>query len=417
MLIISSLILIISYIFIAQEKLPKVTVAMLGAATMLLIQRVPAKTVFSHVDFSVIFLLISMMIVVHITARSGVFKWIAFEMIKKTQGNPKWILLSIGLFTALFSAFLDNVTTVVLILPVIFAICKKMELNPIPFLITTILTSNIGGAATLIGDPPNIIIGSAAGLSFMDFIRELSFVIILIFTVSIPILITMFKKDLIYTPKHREIINEIDNKGTIKDKKLMIRSTAVLGLVILGFILHDIIHVDAYVIATLGASILMLFESPKQVIHEVEWSTIFFFVALFLIVGGFAEAGGIEYLANLMLKLTGGNPKITTMVILWASGFFSAIVDNIPFTATMVPMIHSLKTSMDVYPLWWALSLGACLGGNATIIGAAANVIVVEAANARGYKISFLNFMKYGIIITIISLIISSIYLYYRFLI
>lgn len=417
MLIISSLILIISYIFIAQEKIPKVTVAMLGAATMLFIQRVPAKTVFAHIDFSVIFLLISMMIIVHITARSGVFKWIAFEMIKKTQGNPKWILFSIGLFTAVFSAFLDNVTTVVLILPVIFAISKKMELNPIPLLITTILTSNIGGAATLIGDPPNIIIGSAAGLSFMDFIRELSFVIILIFTVSIPILITMFKKDLIYTVKHKEIINEIDNNNSIKDKNLMIRSTIILGLVILGFILHDFIHIDAYIIATLGASVLMLFESPKQVIHEVEWSTIFFFVALFLIVGGFAEAGGIEYLANLMLKITGGNQKITTMVILWASGFFSAIVDNIPFTATMVPMIQTLKTSMDVYPLWWALSLGACLGGNATIIGAAANVIVIEAANARGYKISFWKFMKYGIIITVISLIISSIYLYYRFLV
>lgn len=416
MLIITSFILIISFLLIAWEIWPKVTIAMAGASITLLLYQSNAEIIFHHIDFGVIFLLISMMIIVHITAQSGIFKWIAYEMLKYSKGNSHLILFSIGLFTAFFSAFLDNVTTVVLILPVIFAISKKININPVPLLITTILTSNIGGAATLIGDPPNIIIGSAAGLSFMDFLRELTLVISIVFVVSILLLAFMFRKSLILSKEQIEQIKNIDNSETIKNKNLMKRSLIVLGLVILGFILHDLIHVDAYIVAMVGASFLMFFESPKQVIQEVEWTTIFFFIGLFIIVGGFAEAGGIKFLANQMLVFTGGNQKITTMLILWASGFFSAIVDNIPFTATMVPIIQEMKPIMDIYPLWWALSLGACLGGNATIIGAAANVIVIETSARNGYKISFLGFMKYGIIITITSLIISSIYLYIRFL-
>lgn len=417
MLIICSLILIIAYIFIAWDKFPKATIALMGAAIMLCVDHIPAKVVFSHIDFSVIFLLIGMMIIVHITARSGVFKWLAYEMLALTKGNSKLILFAIGGFTAFFSAFLDNVTTVMLILPVVFAITKKININPMPFLITVILTSNIGGAATLIGDPPNIIIGSAAGLTFMDFVRELTFIICIIFVVSMIVLTFLFKKDLSFTQEQIEQVKNIDNSGTIKDKTLMIRSIMVLGLVIIGFILHDITHIDAYIIAILGASFMLFFESPKEVIQEVEWTTIFFFIGLFIIVGGFAEAGGIKLLASHLISLTGGDLKATSMLILWASGIFSAIVDNIPYTATMVPIIHELKSVMDVYPLWWALSLGACLGGNATIVGAAANVIVIEAAEANGYKISFMKFMKYGVFVTIISLIISSIYIYLRFLI
>ncbi len=417
MLIFSSIILIATYILIVWDRLPKATIAMTGAAIMLLFQHMPEKVAFSHIDFSVIILLVSMMIIVNIAARSGVFKWTAFEMLKYTKGNPKLIMLSIGLFMALFSAFLDNVTTVVLILPVIFVISQELEIDPVPFLITAILASNIGGTATLIGDPPNIMIGSAAGLSFMDFLRELAPVIIIIFIVSMPLLLFLFRKSLVFTQSQMDKIKEIDNKATITDKVLMIRSTIVLGFVILGFILHDFIHVDAYIVALLGASFLMLFETSKDVIHEVEWTTIFFFIGLFLIVGGFAEAGGIKILAHQIINITGGEQKIAAMLILWTSGFFSAIIDNIPYTATMVPIIQELKPVMDIYPLWWALSLGACLGGNATIVGAAANVIVIEAAYSKGYKISFIRFMKYGMFITLISLIISSIYIYLKFLI
>lgn len=415
MLIISSLILVISYFLIAWEKIPKVTVAILGASLMLLLHRSPAETVFGHVDFGVIFLLISMMIIVNITNRSGVFKWLAFEILKNTGGNPKVILAAIIFFTAFLSAFLDNVTTVVLVLPIIFILSKELKIDPIPFLISAIIASNIGGTATLIGDPPNIIIGSAAGLSFGDFLRELTGVITVIFIVSTFTLVYLFRKELVAVPELRTRIRELDNSRSITDPTLMIRSLSVLLAVILGFVFHGVLHVDAYIIAIFGASILMLFETPKQIIHEVEWTTIFFFIGLFLIVGGFAEAGGIKFLAHQILNLTAGDQKFTTMLILWTSGFFSAIVDNIPFTATMVPIINTLKSSMDVYPLWWSLSLGACLGGNATIIGAAANVIVIEAGIAKGYPISFLRFMKYGLLITVISLVISSIYLYLRF--
>lgn len=417
MLIAASIILVVSYLLIAWEKIPKVTIAILGAAIMLILEHAPAEKVFSHVDFSVIFLLVSMMIIVHITARSGIFKWLALEMVKKTKGNLKLIMVSLAFFTAFFSAFLDNVTTVVLILPVIFNVTRSLKVDPVPYLITIILASNIGGAATLIGDPPNIIIGNAAGLSFMDFVRELTFVISIIFVVSMGVILFMFRKSLSPIEGVAEKIKSIDNSKTIKDKTHMIRSVAVLTLVIIGFLLHEVLHIDAYIIALLGAGILMLFETPKQIIQEVEWTTIFFFIGLFLIVGGFAEAGGIKLLADNVLKLTAGDQKLTSILILWASGILSAIVDNIPYTATVVPMINELKASMDVHPLWWALSLGACLGGNATIIGAAANVIVIETAHAAGYKISFLKFFKYGLVITLISLLISNVFLYLRFFI
>lgn len=415
MLTIASIILIISYILIAWERIPKVTIAIIGASIMLIVQKASPEKVFEHVDFGVIFLLVSMMIIVHITARSGIFKWLALEMVKSTGGNLKLILVYLSLFTAFFSAFLDNVTTVVLVLPVIWSVCKTLDIDPIPYLIAIILASNIGGTATLIGDPPNIIIGNAAGLSFMDFVKELTIPVIVIFAISMCLLLLMFRKELSISDGFAEKIAAIDNSHTITNKKHMLRSVSILMAVIIGFLLHDVIHVDAYIIAMLGAGIIMLFETPRQIIHEVEWTTIFFFIGLFLIVGGFAEAGGIKLLADGVLKLTSGDMKLTTVLVLWTSGVFSAIVDNIPYTTTMVPMIQQLKGVMHVYPLWWALSLGACLGGNATVIGAAANVIVMEAAHAKGFNISFWKFFKYGLAVTVASLVISNIYLYLRF--
>lgn len=415
MLVISSIILIVSYIFIAWEKTPKVTIAMLAASLMLIISKAPSTRVFSYVDFQVIFLLISMMIIVHITTRSGVFNWIAIEMLKFTKGRPKLILLALAALTAFLSAFLDNVTTVVLIIPVTFLIAKELDLNPIPFLLTEIFASNIGGTATLIGDPPNIIIGSAAGFAFMDFVKELTPVVLIVFIVSITILIFMFRKQLLSTPDLMQKVQLLDNSHSITDKPLMIISLIVLLAVICGFVFHGIIHIDAYVIALMGASILLLFDSPKHIMNEVEWTTIFFFIGLFIIIGSFAEAGGVKYLANQVIHLTAGDLKKTTMLILWASGVFSSIIDNIPYTVTMAPMINELKHTMEVTPLWWSLSLGACLGGNATIVGAAANVIVIEAALAKGYKISFWQFMKYGVLITFISFVICTAFLYIRF--
>lgn len=428
-LAVSASILLIAYFFIATEKIPKVTVALVGASLTLLFGLLGqnAKTdgalnpyyFINYVDFNVIFLLVSMMIIVSIATRSGMFNWVANEMMIRTKGHPKTSLFLLALFTAVASAFLDNVTTVILVMPVTFAITKELDLNPVPYLITEILASNIGGTATLIGDPPNIIIGCAAGLSFMDFIKELTGIVAVIFTVVIVLMILWFKKQLKTTPEKMARIAQMDNSKTITDKALMGRSLLVLTLVITGFVTHDITHIQTCVCAMAGASVLLLFEKPSDILHDVEWSTIFFFIGLFVIIGGFEKAGGIELMAKWLLDITHGSQSIASMVILWGSGILSGIVDNIPYTATMTPMIHEIALRQGAEfaaPMWWCLSLGACLGGNMTIIGAAANVIVSETAAAEGHQIKFMEYLKYGIIVTMISLTLSSVYIWLRFL-
>ena len=427
--IISAGLLILAYIFIALEKIPKVTIALIGAAITIVLGLVSqTKTLngilnphyfINFVDFNVIFLLVSMMIIVSITTRSGVFNWIANELLKFTKGHPLKVLCALGLFTAITSAFLDNVTTVILIMPITFAIAKKLDVDPIPYLLTEIFASNIGGTATLIGDPPNIIIGSAGGLSFMDFIKELTPAIALIFLAIVCLLSFIFKRKLIASPEKMKEVAQIDNSHTITDKHLMLRSTIILALVILGFMTHDIIHIETCVVAMLGASFLLIFEKPTDILRDVEWNTIFFFIGLFIIIGGLEASGGIKLMAEWILKITQGSQVATSMIILWASGIISGIIDNIPYTATMAPMLVEIEKAMGAaytYPLWWALSLGACLGGNMTIIGAAANVIVSENAAKEGHPISFMRFLKYGIAVVIISFLISTAYLYLKFL-
>jgi len=415
-MLLSGIILLVVYALIAFEKIPRVTIVILGAGITLAIGLVPHEHAFSHIDFGVIFLLVSMMMIVHITKKSGVFNWMAIELLKLSKGNPKVALVLLAIFTAIASAFLDNVTTVILIIPITFVVAKEFDISPIPFLITEVMASNIGGTATLIGDPPNIIIASAAGLTFMDFVKELTPIVTIIFVVCMAVLFYMFRKDMVTTAEKMEHVANLDNSKSIKNKPLMIRSLIVLGLVIVGFISHGVIHMEAYTVAVLGAGILLLSERPKQILHEVEWTTIFFFIGLFIIIGGLAETGGIKFLADKLIYLTHGDLKLTSMVVLWGSGFLSAIVDNIPYTITMAPIINELHGTINLEPLWWCLSLGACLGGNATIIGAAANVIVAETAQSAGYPISFFKFMKYGLLISLISLIISSVYIYFRFL-
>lgn len=425
----STAILIVAYIFIAWEKISKVTVAMIGAALTLILglleQSKGHESVINphyfinFVDFNVIFLLISMMIIVSIASKSGIFTWIANGLLKKTKGHPVKILFALGFFTAVASAFLDNVTTVILVVPITFLVAKYLDINPLPYLITEILCSNIGGTATLIGDPPNIIIGSKAGFTFMDFLLELTDIVLIILVVTMAILWFCFRKDLVAAKEKMDAVAHLDNSNTITDKALAIRSAIVLGLVILGFILHDLIHVESYAIALAGASFLMIFESPKRVLNGVEWNTIFFFIGLFIIIGGFEAAGGISIMAQWILDVTKGNESAAAMLILWASGILSGIVDNIPYTATMAPMIYQIQLSEGAayaHPLWWCLSLGACLGGNMTIIGAAANVIVSETAAAHGKPIPFMKYLKYGVLITFVSLVLSSIYIYFRFL-
>lgn len=427
--VVSAAILLIAYVFIALEKIPKVTIALLGAALTIVLGLVSQNKLLgdninphyfiNFVDFNVIFLLVSMMIIVSIATRSGMFNWIANELLRLTKGHPKLVLLTLGIFTAVTSAFLDNVTTVILIMPVTFFIAKQLDINPLPFLITEIFASNIGGTATLIGDPPNIIIGSAAGLSFMDFLKELTGVVAVILIVIVLLMMFIFRKSLKAAPDKMEAVATLDNSKTINDYPLMIRSAIVLVLVILGFVSHDVTHIETCVSAMLGASFLLLFEKPKDILCDVEWNTIFFFIGLFIIIGGLEASGGISLMAKWILNVTQGSQEATAMIILWASGFISGIIDNIPYTATMTPMLLAIQKTMGAdytYPLWWCLSLGACLGGNMTIIGAAANVIVSETSAHNGYPIPFMKFLKYGVITMIISLVISSVYIYLRFL-
>ena len=426
---ISASLLIISYIFIALEKIPKVTIALLGAGITLLFGLVSQNKMIGEslnphyfvnfIDFNVIFLLVSMMIIVNISTRSGMFNWIANELLKMTKGRPIAIFAVLAIFTAVTSAFLDNVTTVILIMPITFFVAKKLDINPIPFLLGEVFASNIGGTATLIGDPPNIIIGSAAGLSFMDFVKVLTPVIAIILFAVIIFLTFTFRKNLQTSKEKMQEVVKIDNSKTITDKGLMIRSIIVLTMVILGFVTHDITHIETCVAAMVGASVLLLFEKPTEILKGVEWNTIFFFIGLFIIIGGVEASGGIKLMAQWILDVTKGSQTAASMLILWASGIISGIIDNIPYTATMSPMLVEIQKSMGTdytIPLWWCLSLGACLGGNMTMIGAAANVIVSENSAKEGHPIKFMQFMKYGLIVVGISLAISTAYIYLMFL-
>lgn len=426
-MVISAAVLILAYIFIALEKIPKVTIALLGAAVVVFSGLVSQDKLagnalnefyfINFVDFNVIFLLVSMMIIVNITTKCGVFKWIAIELLKKTKGKPLFVFIVLAFFTAVVSAFLDNVTTVILIMPITFVVAKQLDINPVPLLVCEIFASNIGGTATLIGDPPNIIIGSAAGFSFMDFIRELTLICFIIMAAVLLFLYICYKKQLVTTEEKMELVAKIDNSKTITDYKLLKRSMTILTLVILGFLTHDITHIATCIIAFIGASILLLFEKPDEAFKEIEWNTIFFFIGLFIIIGAFEASGGIKLMADWLLKVTAGSQKVTSFVILWASGILSGIIDNIPYTATMAPMIHEIELIKGrdyVLPLWWCLSLGACLGGNLTIIGAAANVIVSENSAKHGYPIKFMSFMKYGVVVVFISLALSSAYIWVR---
>lgn len=425
----SAIILILAYIFIALEKIPKVTIALLGAASVIILGLVSQNKILdgalnphyyiNFVDFNVIFLLVSMMIIVAITSRSGVFNWIANELLKLCKGHPIKILFALGFFTAVVSALLDNVTTVILILPVTFAITKKLDIDPFPYLMVEIFASNIGGTATLIGDPPNIIIGSAAGLSFMDFVKELTLPVLIILTVVLFVMYLLFAKKLTATKEKMAEVAKIDNSKTIENMPLMLRSVSVLALVILGFVLHDVLHLETSTVAMIGASFLLLFEKPNDILRDVEWNTIFFFIGLFIIIGALEASGGIKLMAQWLIDVTKGSQELTCALVLWISGIASGIIDNIPYTATMTPLILEVQRELGqayAYPIWWCLSLGACLGGNMTIIGAAANVYVSENAANQGHPIAFLRFMKYGVLTVFISLLLSSVYIYLKFL-
>jgi Na+/H+ antiporter NhaD/arsenite permease-like protein len=383
---------------------------------------IDTEKAYQVIDWNVIFLLISMMIIVGITKKTGIFQYVAIKTAKLAKGDPMTIMILMGLITAVFSALLDNVTTVLILTPVTILIAVVLGISPIPFIITEAISSNIGGTATLIGDPPNIMIGSAANLDFVSFLVNLAPVVLILLAVTSVIYYLIFSKKMHVSNERKAKIMEFDESKSIENVPLLIKSLTVLGLVILGFLLHGFLHVEASVIALMGASILMLLTGSHEVdefFHEIEWGTIFFFVGLFIMVGGLVELGLMNKLAGLILDFTKGDMKMTALALIWLSGVMSAVVDNIPYVATMIPLIQDMGQALGdtaIQPLWWSLALGACFGGNGTLIGASANVVAVGLAGKSGYKISFIEFTKYGALITFVSLIISTVYIYLRYL-
>ncbi len=415
--IFANLVLVIAYIFIALEKIPRVVVALLGASAILVARIVTQEEAFNSIDFNVIFLLVGMMILVNILKHTGAIRWFAIFLAKKTAGNPVLLLVYFSTFTAVLSAFLDNVTTVILVGSVTLFIAKELKLNPVPLLISEVISSNIGGTATLIGDPPNIMIGSAANLDFNQFLIHICPLIILIFPLVLFTLYLLYKKELVISKEARKKLSSIPLDGVITNRPLMIKSLIVIFLVLIGFLFHGILHLEAGTIAMVGASILLIFENSKLMWDDVEWTTIFFFIGLFIIVGAVEKVGTINYLSELVFKATKGDIKTTTIALLWFSAITSAIIDNIPFAATVIPLIENLgKHYSNLKPLWWSLVLGVGFGGNITIIGAAANVIIADQAKRAGYPISFFEYFKVGVLIGLETLIASTIYIWFRYL-
>ncbi|OPY58089.1 MAG: Arsenical pump membrane protein [Pelotomaculum sp. PtaU1.Bin035] len=407
---------LITYVFIVSERFHRTVVALLGAVVLLLTGLITWDNAIHAIDFNTIGLLIGMMIIVGITKNTGVFEYMAIKAAKMAGGEPLRILASISLVTAILSALLDNVTTVLLIVPVTFAITNKLKINPLPFLFAEILASNIGGTATLVGDPPNIMIGSATKLGFMDFVLTLAPVVVVIYILSIFWLHFLYRSQLSTKKEMQSNIMQLNERDHIKDPQLMRKSLVVLVLTILGFVLHQYVHLESSIIALSGASLLLLItgEDVEHALQTVEWPVIFFFTGLFVVVGGLEEAGVIESVANRALETTGGNLLLTGLLILWLSAMASAFVDNIPFVAAMIPLIQDmgrLGGITELNLLWWSLSLGACLGGNGTIIGASANIIVVGLAEKRGHYISFMNYFKLAFPMMLMSIIISTGYL------
>ncbi|PKJ55399.1 ArsB/NhaD family transporter [Bacillus sp. SN10] len=420
---------LVTYGFIISEKLNRAVIALFGAAIMIIFGVVDLHAAFtSHIQWETITLLIGMMILVHITSQSGVFEFVAIKAAKAAGGKPIRILLLLSLLTAVGSAFLDNVTTVLLIVPVTLSITRILKVNPVPYLISEVLFSNIGGTATLIGDPPNIMIGSAnKHLDFNAFLLNLAPIVIIISIVTLGIIYFLYRNKLKTTTEQIKILMELNEKDYIKDQSLLLKSISILGLTILGFILHSIIHVDAAVIAMTGATLLMLIgvkeHDIEDVFAHVEWVTIFFFAGLFVLVGGLIDIGLISSLAKEVIDVTNGDIGFAAILILWVSGIASATIDNIPFVATMIPLIQDLATGLglsvdspQIEVLWWALSLGACLGGNGTLIGASANVVVAGIAKREGHAFSYMDFLKIGLPLTIIALLLSHAYIYLRYL-
>ena len=405
-------IFLVAYILIASEKINRIAIVLFGAALMLAIGASDfEKAFYSHdtgIDWNVIFLLLGMMIIVSIIHRTGLFEYLAIKAAQFSKGDPKKSLVYLAILTALASAMLDNVTTILLAIPMTFVVCKKLSVTPVPFILVQVFASNIGGAATLIGDPPNIIIASKAGLSFNWFLTHMLPLVVVVLIVMLPIWVFMFRNLLVNSPAEKQAIMKLDANQFLQDTKLLKKSLLVLTLVLIAFALHTVTHMEPAVIALFGAGVLVAISGlkPKDYLPEVEWSTLVFFMGLFIMVGALVNVGALAKFAEFLKDQFGGNLATASYSILGISAVLSGIVDNIPYVASMVPVVSELNAAIGAAnpnALWTALAFGADFGGNATIIGASANVVAIGLAKRQGIEISFWQFAKYGIITTLIS--------------
>ena len=419
------LVFLAAYLAIATEWVPRVKASLVGAAAMLLIGASSGEAAFfseeTGVDWNVIFLLFGMMVIVSVVKQTGVFEYLAIWAAKRARGRPYRVLVLLCTITAVASAALDNVTTVLLVAPVTLLVCDRIGVRPEGFLIAEALASNIGGAATLIGDPPNIIIASRAGLSFNDFLVNLAPIVVILLGVFLLLARWLFRASYTYDPERAAAVMELDERGAIRNRSLLVRSLVVLLGVLVGFSLHTLLHVDPSVVALLGAGVLVLVSgtSSEEFLEDVEWETLVFFAGLFIMVGALVNIGVIEYLGEQAVEAVDGRYFLAATGLLFGSAVISGIVDNIPYVATMSPLVSDLVeaggNTTQANALWWALALGADLGGNATAVGASANVVVTGIAARSGHPISFWQFTKYGLVVTAVTITLSWPYLWLRY--
>lgn len=418
MKIIAVAVFLIVILLIISERVHRTAAAMAGAVVLILTGVMSADKALSYIDFNTIGVLVGMMIFVAIVRRSGIFEYIAVRAAKAVHGDPWKIMVAFTLITAVLSAILDNVTTVLLVGPMSIAIARMLKIDPVPFLMGQILASNVGGTATLIGDPPNIMIGSAAHLSFMDFLENTGFSVLFILAVLILLMKIVYEKKIEMGTVDTSAIEKLDPSKSITNRALMRKGIIVLICVIVGFMFHDKLGIESSVIALTAAAVMLIIgrEDVNEAIQDVEWTTILFFMSLFVVVGGLTETGIIKELASKIIDATDGHPMVTMLVLLWASALLSSILDNIPFVATLIPLILAMQADgMDVTSFWWAISLGACLGGNGTMIGASANVVLSDISTKHGYPITFKSYLKVGMPFMLLSIVISTVFLVVKF--
>jgi Na+/H+ antiporter NhaD/arsenite permease-like protein len=416
---VAAVVFVVAYVLIAVERPDRTITALVAGLLLVVVGIIDQQDAFRAIDLNVIFLLAGMMVIASILARTGFFDWVAIRSVRLSRGHPMPLLMILAAVTAVLSAFLDNVTTVVLMTPVMLSVSHRLGVSPLPYLISSILASNIGGTATLIGDPPNILIGSASGLGFGAFLVNLAPVVLVVFAAYLVIMRFAFRGHLQVPDERRALALEATEEHAIKDRGLLVRSLVVAGATIVGFLAHSALGVEPATIALLGAAALLLVSGtdPHQAFREVEWSTLFFFVGLFILVEGIVTTGIVGGFADRLADATSSRPEVATIALLWFSAIASAVVDNIPYTATAIPVVERLAAGgMPAEPLWWALALGACLGGNLTIVGASANVVVSNVARQAGHPISFAQFLRYGAVVVLMSMVFSTAYLWVRYL-